>query len=308
MLTDDFLKEDLPSLAVQLRDERAQAAAVSVYSQYGNAAPLPAFSNRNIAIGRLLNGGDDESVFAHQVARPTTVHAFVTNQRADDRSGAMLLGNISGVSKAQIVSQAVVQLQNRLAGFQLEASRPPTILPTIIIDGAKSREPGSWSYEIEDRHGADEYTWDEDQKTVLPGSDGLPEMRLELSTATLMSLSRLLQEGSVRIPFEVSSANDDEADQFRQSLEQLLGTAHVVFLRQQAQDGGTSDVAGEQSADAAGIQISRAVAARIVAVSRRGNEAAIVLQPCVMNVPEAVMSADASVPENSYLWTLQLVN
>lgn len=319
VLTDDLLKEDLLPMAVELRDQRARAAALSIYEQYRRESGLPLIGEQNVVIGRMLKspGEEQQTLFAQQVTRPETVHVLATNNAATDYSGAMMLANVSGVRKGKVASLATVRLRNRVKGFRFKAGKPLPLLPVVVTDSPQTPQPGSWTWEIERRRGSDNLAWDDVEKTVLEGEDGLSEIELDLSkSSSLISLAALRQSlfaaddasagGTLSLPTDVVPAGDDEIRQLKQLLQSQIGQPQLLLLADEPTADAGDDA--EDNSQSKTLRLTRAVAARVMSVDRREGSLWVVLQPCVLSLPGALMSDDAGVPENSYIWQLQLMS
>lgn len=201
----------------------------------------------------------------------------------------------------------------------------------------KPRQPiaPSWTREIEQRRGSDQFGFDVASGEVTNQADGIPEITLRTATLTngsksnafILSLVGDLSEEGLRRQISLGWSSDEldrvggellfdqgpltmtglrgvDGNLLASELRKLLGQSRVVFLYDRAD--------GDPRSHVASLQIKTMVAARVMFVREISEcECEIVLQPAVLATRSAVVASDeteANCEKNKYVANLRLTN
>jgi hypothetical protein len=341
LANDDRLRSDFvpAALAERVRDRAANVAAKNLV--VGEPLQLDTSSNSDILIGQLVDR-DGRMTFLETESDARAVTVIGRRTRSRSNPIALLMRDVSGRSDADLVVSSQASIDNRVVGVQPIDGAAAPLLPLAILesDPAGLRRD-TWVAQVEQREGADSWSFDAATHSVRPQPDGIPEIVLrsarlgadaqEQAAANVrcVDLGTRLGDRGVSLQVEYGISKLDLApwggslrfdlgtvqldsttvlpDASQVALQHALGQPRVCLVYAQSATGGTT-------ADAV-VTATRLVAGRVMAVAHgsRG-EAEIVFQPCVMTTRCAILadgslSANAAEPyANPYIYKLHLTH
>ncbi len=341
LASDDRLRSDFvpADLAQRVRDRAADVAAENYVA--GSPLLLDRTSNSDILIGQIVDR-DGRVAFLETDFNAGAV--TVTGRRTRSRSNpiALLMRDVSGQPDAELVVSAQAAVDNRVVGVQPIGGAAVPMLPLAILETDPSGvRRDTWVAQIEQRGGADAWSFDSAAQAVLPQPDGIPEIVLrstrigadaqEQTAANVRCIdlgTRLSDRGlSLQFAFGVSqldlapwggSLRFDQGAVVLDSSTVLPGASQAALLQNIGQPRicvvYSQSAASLASADAA-VTATRLVAGRVMSVAEGPDgEAEIVFQPCVMTTRSALL-ADTSLPSNAvesltnpYIYKLHLTH
>jgi hypothetical protein len=84
---------------------------------------------------------------------------------------------------ADIVATATAMLDRDTYGFRPLGAQPLPLVPLALLSDPTASNPKSWENRIVAHQGSDAYQFDRTAGAFVPGSDGLPEITVELAVA-----------------------------------------------------------------------------------------------------------------------------
>jgi hypothetical protein len=233
---------------------------------------------------------------------------------------------------------AEASIDNRVVGVRpIDGAAVPLIPLAILETDPLGIRTDTWAIQIEQRAGADVWTFDEDTNAIRPGPDGISEIVLRSARSgadaqeqvqanvRCVDIGNRLGERAVTLQMLNGVTAIDLAawggalrfDQGRVALDSastIGGGPQIALLQSIGQPRIWLLYAstGEDSADAI-VTATRLVAGRVMAVSTGSEgEAEIVLQPCVLTTRTAELADSSFSPDeaelvaNPYIYKLHL--
>ena len=317
LASDDLLRLESD---IDARLELARREAGNIANQNliaGDPVELDITPEGDIRFGRLVHRDrTEEDVFVETTDRPTSVVVRGLHSRSRNNPVALFLNSVSGNEGADVSALSEASIDNHVVGLHPLVGVPIPVLPIAILsecDDDDRRE--SWSSQIENRKGTDQYAFDELTGAVTEGPDGIPEIRLrsavrrgkpEEANVHLFDVngsSSVKQPvGHVRngwgerdMPKHLPELRlDQESHKFEtvngingpvpSVLEELIGECRILFLYDEFVPTGRSG--------AGRVQITGAVAGRVLSVKELGDDSCeLIIQPGVMTTRTARLAA-----------------
>lgn len=259
----------------------------------------------------------------------------------------MFFSGLTGVRNARIGVSAAARIEHAPAGFLPGGNATIPVFPFSIVDespgdDAVQNAGGQWSRQIEAGTGSDNLSWNPEQRVVEDGPDGLPEITLTLSPNSVgnepgsfvplkfaathstgkscqavnwlqlgVSAADLKTLGLSHLSFpstmSASTLSNSECAEIAVWLHSHVGQSFIVCLCHPVVSSAVSEDEPAVGSGISTVQLSRAVAARIMAsgISTGGN-VRICLQPCVLITSTAVMSSSLQPTLNRYVYSVRL--
>ncbi|MDA0285078.1 MAG: hypothetical protein O3B13_18620 [Planctomycetota bacterium] len=344
---DDLLR---PESDIAARLERAREAAGDIASKNliaGNPVELDITPEGDIRFGRLVHRGrTGDDVFLETNDRPTSVVVRAVHSRARNNPVAMFLKSVIGNKEADVAALSEATIDNQVVGLQPLADVPVPVLPIAILRGGsggdrrgedgprgEGRRHGngdandrgddegnlseSWTSQIDDREGGDQYRFDELTGQITEEPDGIPEIRVRSAvrrgnpkqanvhlfvvnqSSSLQQLVSQVRSGwsESDMPGHLSTMRLDEGSHefetvngingsMPQVLRELIGECRILFLYDRFLPAGRSG--------AGRIQIEQAVAGRILSVTELDDECCeLIIQPGVLTTRTALLASES---------------
>lgn len=317
LASDDLL---LANSAVELRINNARQTAASIASQNyvaGSPVQLNIEQDTDVQFGNLIQ--DSLGVrFEESDQNPTTVVITAKRTRSGNNPVGLFVGSFTGVPAGDVVARVEASISNDVVGLRPIAGTPIPAIPIAIWETDPSgQRADNWVSAIELRKGTDEYSFDSESHSVVPGSDGIPELRLHslrlggdpsdtnmqlldignslnavtvtqqvksgLSIDDLQSFNEVLYIGQGNtIDFE-STPKLESGEQ--PEFENLVGQTRICFLY--------SGTVPQRQQPLATATCTRIVAIRIMAVNGYSDGACdFVVQPTVITTRTAILSSE----------------
>lgn len=169
-----------PSMTTLVQESRQSASDMAALNYVFKQGPLVDLNLANspsgdIVLGRLERPTDRTEPLANDVD-PFQYNAISVLVRRDDvRNGPVpfYFGQIFGLKSKNVSAKAVAMAQNRIAGFRImNPGSNVQLLPFAVhVDAWAGLMDQTWST-------GDNFSYDPDTKTVLPGSDGIYELNM----------------------------------------------------------------------------------------------------------------------------------
>lgn len=207
------------SMTTLVQESRQSASAMAALNHVFKQGPLVDLnlansSSGDIVLGRLERPTDRTEPLANDVD-PFQYNAISVLVRRDDvRNGPVpfYFGQIFGLKSKNVSAKAVAMAQNRIAGFRImDPGENVQLLPFALHVNAWARlMDHTWST-------GDNFRYDPDTKTVLPGSDGIYELNMYPGSGTAVSDSGQLPPGNFGT-VDIGSSSNSTSDLTRQIL------------------------------------------------------------------------------------------
>lgn len=316
LANDDLLKLNA---VPELRFERARAAAAWIASQNlvaGSPVVLNTDPEGDIRLGRLLLDTESDLVkFSETTENPTTAVVTAIRSRRTNNPVGLFVAGATGQSQGDVATRVEASIDNRISGVRAAKGTPVPALPIAIWwrDPSGVR-PDTWENQIDNRLGADLYTYDPVSHAVSGGGDGIPEIVLrsqargsQTTSANVLVVDvgaglndQTLQRqftsgwtaddlGATDGEFNVSlatpmalNASGELPHSDRESLDTLVGEPRICLLYSTAVPSGKGSLV-----QATCMQM---VAIRIMAVRDQSDGSCeVVAQPCVIKTKTAML-------------------
>jgi hypothetical protein len=292
----------------------------------------------DVLVGRLVRDDSGRNVFL-ETDDANAVAVLAQRTRSRSNPVALFLNGLTGRGSADVLVTAEATVDNRVLGVQPIDGAAVPMLPLAIleIDPAGVRTD-TWVVQIEQRGGADQWSYDDATNAVRPQADGIPEITLrsapigsdaqEQAQANLRCVDLGNQLGDRAIALQVQNGVTSAhlaawggALRFDQgpvvldsssvvaggphvALEQSVGQPRICLLYAQPSTTFVSETP---------VTVTRLVAGRVMSVTVGSEgDTQIVFQPCVLTtrtaiLPDAVFAGDtASAFTNPYIYKLHL--
>ena len=334
---DERLRGDADAIAwhQSVRDRAADVAAQNRVA--GSPVLISREPGVDILVGQMVRDAGGHLVFL-ETSDANAVAVLAQRTRSRSNPLALLLQGVSGQESANVAEMAEASIDNRMVGVRpIDGAAVPMVPLAILESDPLGVRTDTWAVQIEQRAGADVWTFDEEANSVRPGPDGILEIVLrsarsgadaqEQAQANVrcVNLGNRLGERAVTLQTLNGITNLDLAPwggslRFDQGQVALDSTSAIGGGPQTAllQSIGQPRIwllyasPGEVSADAV-VTATRLVAGRIMTVSSDSEgEVEIVLQPCVLTTRTAeVVTPDLTPDEaelfaNPYIYKLHL--
>ena len=326
---------DVPAWHQSVRDRAADVAAQNRVA--GSPVQISRDPGVDILIGQMVRDAGGNLVFL-ETSDANAVAVLAQRTRSRSNPLALLLQGVSGQESANVAEMAEASIDNRVVGVRpIDGAAVPMFPLAILETDPLGIRTDTWAVQIEQRAGADVWTFDEDTIAVRPGPDGIPEIvlrsarsgadaqeqlqanvrcvdignRLGERAVTLQTLNGItnldLAPWGGALRFDQGQVALDSTSAIgggpQTALRQLIGQPRIWLLYAST---------GEASADAV-VTATRLVAGRVMAVaSGSEGEAEIVLQPCVLTTRTAELVDSNATPDeaerfaNPYIYKLHL--
>lgn len=319
---DDLLCDDRDS---EERVRRCRAAAADIAARNrvaGRPVQLDVTPGGDIRVGRRIRDAAGNEVFLETNVDPTIAAVFAARLRSRGDPLALLFRGLTGCPDADVVAGAEASIDGRIVGVRPFAGANVPCVPLAILehDGTDARQD-TWTVQIEQRLGADEFGFDTQSGLVIHADDGIPEITLKADPADVAQANmhwihfgsglpgvRLAEQihaglstddlihyrGELRFdsgPLPVTAAHVD-AHLYEDALRGLIGEPRICLLYVCTTTGGP-------------VTTTRLVAIRIMAMRADANgRPEIVVQPSVISTRTALI--DETADPNPYIYKLHL--
>lgn len=331
LLTDQLLRDDLQPSATAFHQSRARQAAVEISHRYSTQANTPLLSASDVQIGSIVwNHETKQTLFLRNTVKPNRVEVALTNHPGDS-SGRLILSNVTGIDRAQIVAHATVALENNIVGFRPMAKVPIPLIPLALPDDTEGRLSGCWTHDVQLQHGRDQWSWNDGQQRPETTSDRLPEITISIGSdrstvrpgqGTIMTVlptrsvtNTTISEFTTGISVDDLSGADKELltfpavasrinisttalSEIEAALRSIKGLPRIFPIITTSED--APDVEPHPT-------LTRVVGARVMDVQKLDTEIRVTLQPCVLSTATAVIApVGSTTPQNRYIWKITL--
>lgn len=319
LATDDLLRIDTPASE---RLENARLAAGDIATQNfvcGNSVELNTEPDGDIRFG-ILEHTAKGIRFKESDDNPTSVVVTALRTRSNNNPIALFVAGVTRLPFGDVATRVEASICNDVIGLRPIEGTPIPALPVAIyeVDPSGDRED-TWQNLIENRKGADDYSFDEETHTVVDRSDGIPEMVLRSmrvgqdpakANLLLLDLGTGVNDDEVSRQFKSGLSVDDLENLDGQlvigqgatldvtatpdfdgaqliALQKMVGECRICFLY-------SKSVPQRQPPDVTAT-CSQIVAVRILAVSGTVNGTCdVTVQPTVMTTRTAMLASDSS--------------
>ncbi|MFN5199774.1 MAG: hypothetical protein ACK5A1_02220 [Planctomyces sp.] len=316
-LADDLLRSGYQQFQVDGRQATCTDAALDQAGWYSERSQLPPLSEADVEYVWRENSADAASFPVPSAVR---VRHPMADGRIYRRPGSLL--NVSECAAA-----ATASLENRPVAFRPAPGQTLPMLPFSICDDPGAAGAGWWTSQIEQLGGADEVSWNSEQRIFEQGPDGIPEISVELTTEPSGSPDELSL-------LDFSGGDQTAARPLKRQIEEGLRFADLevlgwkelalpaVFPALQPQAEQLAELQVELASGrmepsllmlcsrlaSGGVSLQRAVAVRVVnAVQSDVQTVRLRFQPCVM-VTSMAVTGSPETSENRYVYSVRLAN
>ena len=324
LASDDLL---LSNSAVELRINNARQTAASIASQNyvaGTPVELNIDHEGDVQFGNLVQ--DSGGVrFEESDQNPTTVVVTARRTRSNSNPVGLFVAGLTGVPFGDVAARVEASISNDVIGLRPIDGTPIPAIPIGIWEVDPSGERSdTWVSAIETRTGSDQYSFDPETHTVVPGSDGIPELRLHSlrlggdpsdTNMQLLDIGNSLNSQTVVQQIQ-SGLSVDDLQSFNGSLyvgqgttidfqstpkldsgeqpefQNLVGVCRICFLY--------SGTVPQRQQPLATATCTRIVAIRIMAVNGYSDGVCdFVVQPTVMTTRTALLASEFNEPQTA---------
>lgn len=315
LLSDQTLRQHVSAVEQTWLTQNATAKGQEIVAAWRIWRTVPLPSQLDLAFRRVPDESGNSAFEA--------VHARFRDDRSTPHAPLFFAG-LTGVVSAGIPASSNVMIDHRLTGLRPGNNLTIPMVPFCLFDDETVLPDESWTTAIEQFEGPDRLAWSDEQRRVVAGPDGLPELTFTLTagsspqasqlfafadsdrSATLQALIRdgvgvtqiaSLQQTELNFPSLVPISEWARDEQF-DALQELTGLMRIVCLAEIPRDDANS-----QNRYASLI---RPVAARFLLVERNAsdNQVHVTLQPCVVASKAVVTQPGAA--RNRYLCNIRL--
>ncbi len=334
LASDDRLLADADS---EQRLDLARNAAELVSIQNPVVGQAASFSpDRDLLFGNYTQPKPNELARLDVEAEdPLTVRAILHRSRARNNPVALFVGQLTGLPFGDVLRAADATLNNHIAAIRPVVGATAPALPLAIwkVDLSGSRQD-TWTVQIDQRKGADQYRFDAESSQVVEGQDGIPEIKVrslarggrpEACNVQIVDLGTDFDQEKLKTQFQ-SGWSELDLEAFggelslgsgltltssaqilapeQDALTSLLGEPRIVLLFTTAVPTGQDNLCETKCVEF--------VAIRVMDVQDQGDGSClVVLQPTVLATRAAVVAASGSTPPvvpNKYIYNLRLTN
>lgn len=337
LVTDDLLR-DAPETERRLIRAREAAAQIA---RENTVAGQPLELGDNVRFGRRIVDPESGSTrFLQTETNPNAVVVTGRRTRSNGNPVATLFRHLTGHPVADVTRLVEASFDNHIVGFRPFQGVPVPALPlAILADDPQRRRTDTWSVQIEQRAGSDNFKYDPVSGRVSRGTDGIPEIILKSLPAggdpadtnvQLVDLNSDFQpdaltrqiergwnaddlaqwNGGLRIPDSIQpyvtiTSSGRITDNIPDELAKLIGQCRICFLYRDHSLAGSE---GFGAVDCYGF-----VAGRVMSVNVSPDDGCeIVFQPGVMTTRTALPAPSSAPTEqrakwaNRYIYKLQI--
>jgi hypothetical protein len=334
LASDDRLLADADP---EQRLDLARNAAELVSLQNRVVGQPPSFSSdRDLLFGNYTQPKTNELARLDVEADdPLTVRAILHRTRARNNPVALFVGQVTGLPFGDVLRAADATINNHITAIRPVVGATAPTLPLAIwkVDPSGNRQD-TWTVQIDQRKGPDQYRFDAESSQVVEGQDGIPEIQVrsvarggspETCNVQVVDLGTDFDQDKLKTQF-YSGWSELDLEAFggelslgkgltltssaqilapeQDALLSLLGEPRICLLFTTAVPTGQDNLC-----DTTCVEF---VAIRVMDVQDQGDGSCIVvLQPTVLATRAAVIAASGSttpaVP-NKYIYNLQLTN
>jgi hypothetical protein len=166
---------------VELRLSNARQTAAWIASQNyvgGTSVILDIEPAGDVRFGNLVD--DSQGIrFEESEDTPTTVVVTILRTRANKNPIALFVGGLTGLPFGDVAARTEATISNDIVGLRPFAGSPIPVIPIAIWkNDPTGQRSDTWDNQIEANRGPDQWSWDEENQTVVAAPDGLPEIVL----------------------------------------------------------------------------------------------------------------------------------
>jgi hypothetical protein len=308
----------------------AREAAIDIAAQNRVAGqPVRLDGTHDIRFGHLIENQDTgETPFLETTNLPSQVVVTAHRTRFRGNPVALFMAELTRQPAGDVIARAGAGLSNDLIGVRPFHGTPVPAVPVAIWErDPTGKRTDTWEQCIEKRRGRDEFTWDEHTRSVIRGSDQIPELTLKTirrggrtmdGNALVLDVGSEFQsdplarqfehgwneddlepwDGELRLPTTLRGLPQLNGDD-RNALDRLIGVPRIAVLYATAKYNGRGP-----DCDAT---CTRFVAIRVLQVTDQPDGAChVIVQPTVLTTRTAVTDAVTAVAANPYVYRLQL--
>ncbi|MCA9082470.1 MAG: hypothetical protein KDA81_00375 [Planctomycetaceae bacterium] len=326
MISDDLLRYHRTGFEVEGQKLAAAGAAMQVAKEYAKRTSVPAIAENDVRVS--FGHVDTQARWSGYL--PTSVEVS-SSSAAEPGSGDLLMVGSGASRRVAVASKAQVSLRNDVCGFLPTVTNPVPWLPVALPDHATQPVRGCWSFEVEQGHGSDLWTWNNVAQTPDSIPDRIPEFEVRVGgavpgagTGLLVSLAapainrnaigrqitsgftvadqQSIGEQKTAFPRNAWAAEmgAEESMVIATGLKQLVGSRRIFPLYDLSETGSNDD---------GSIRLTRLVAGRILAVDAVSDGGwTLTIQPSAISTP-TILTTEQGIcdPSNPYIWKICLM-
>lgn len=337
LASDDLLVPGADASSRMQRARRAADFAATQNSVAGRPADVDVSVGGGVRFGRtVFSPAGKQPKFLETENAPSTVVVHLERSRRRGNPIPLFLSGLTHQPEGSVAVSVAATMSNLLLGLKpVNGTLVPALPLGILRRDPAGRREDTWEVQIEQRAGADRFSYDRLSQTVVARADGIPEItlrsmkspgRAEESNVQILDVGTSFEAGSVLAQLREGLGQDHLArfgDELRfgedsaefaslarvtgsivDSLEHLTGVPRIWLLYEDYQPLNDN-----------GLGVCRAtmpVAGRIMSVrALPDDQCELVLQPCVITTRTAVLAQMKPEPEaepNAYIYKLHLTN
>ncbi len=186
VIRDEILRKVTHPFEVEGRLQNGRNAAVSMGERYRRQTAVPALTADDVRFEFRQDLTGSGTLPQVQGSIPCSVAVLYDGRQQRHQTG-MFFSGLTGLIRSGVSVSSVVEIRNTPIGFRPENEACVPILPFTVNDGKSHQEPLTWSYEIEEHHGHDDFSWNSEAMSIEMNPDGIPEITVICSEAGISS-------------------------------------------------------------------------------------------------------------------------
>lgn len=327
LASEELLKSEFDSevWADAVRQTAADVAARNL--AVGQPVFVSTEPSKDVRLGRpVIDDLTGQETYIETDFHPSSVIVTAHRDRESGNPVSLFMPYLTAQPYGDVLASSEASISNQIRAVRPldHANIPAWPIAILEKDGDVLDD---WNTAIETALGHDNFGWDETEKVITEGPDGLPEMVLKtgpnnepgnvqivdlgtgfFDTALIDQFTdglnwEHLQEFGSELGFEEGPLSLGAVDDFQgtpiDQLEKKVGQTRIVLLYERG--GNTS------SYDHDTIQATRLVSIRLLSIQQLGNEVEMIVQPTVIATRTAVLSEARNLsPKNKYIYRLAL--
>lgn len=186
VIRDEILRKVTHPFEVEGRLQNGRNAAVSMGERYRRQTAVPALTADDVRFEFRQDLTGSGTLPQVQGAIPCSVAVLYDGRQQRHQTG-MFFSGLTGLIRSGVSVSSVVAIRNTPIGFRPENEAYVPILPFTVDEGKSLQEPLTWSYEIEEHHGHDDFSWNSEAMSIELSADGIPEITVICSETGIRS-------------------------------------------------------------------------------------------------------------------------